>query len=619
MAIFPRDGQLGKLMGIVATIKDITATLVQIPTLLAVKKGMKPRPYEVKDSFAARVERNAARFPDRMAIIFEGESITWREFNERANRYANYFRTTDLERGDTVSLFMENRIEFLAVIVALNKLGIIIGLINTNLRGRGLVHCIKVTESKKSIVGGELASALAQVKAELELREGNDYYFVPDQASDTAPNWAQDLNEISANSTADNPPETGEITLGDNALYVFTSGTTGMPKAAILSNRRYLSSADLSHIAGLKCTEHDRFYICLPLYHATALMVGVGASFSSGASMFIRRKFSASQFLHDVREHETTCLIYIGELCRYLTNTPRLPDDHINPLQRMMGNGMRPDVWMEFKERFGIERITELYGASEGNVAFANLLNKNCTIGMTTAKVALVKYDVDADEIVKDGAGHCIEVDVGEPGLLLAHINEQAVFEGYTNKEATEKKIIRHAFEDDDAWFDSGDLIKEIDVGFTLGYAHYQFVDRVGDTFRWKSENVSTNEVGEIVNGFEQVKFCNVYGVEVPRADGRAGMAAITLNDNGQKLDVEAFSRYVVKELPPYARPVFLRIQQDIDVTGTFKMLKGDLRRQGYDLQQVTEPLYVLKPGANVYERLDAEFAASIANGSAGY
>ncbi|MCZ6852880.1 MAG: long-chain-acyl-CoA synthetase [Gammaproteobacteria bacterium] len=606
-------------MGIIETIKDITATLVQIPTLLAVKKGMKPRPYEEKDSFARRVERNAAQFPDRLAIIFEGESITWREFNERANCYANYFKTTELKRGDTVSLFMENRIEFLAILVALNKLGIIIGLINTNLRGRPLVHCITVTQSKKCIVGGELASALAEVKAELSLREGNDYYFVPDQASDTAPNWAQDLNEISTGSTADNPSETAEITLGENALYVFTSGTTGMPKAAILSNRRYLTSADLSHIAGLKCTEHDRFYICLPLYHATGLMIGVGASFSSGASMFIRRKFSASRFLHDVREHETTCLIYIGELCRYLTNTPRLPDDHINPLQRMMGNGMRPDVWMEFKERFGIQRITELYGASEGNVAFANLLNKNCTIGMTTAKIALVKYDVDADEIVHDAAGHCIEVAPREPGLLLGHINEQAVFEGYTNKEATEKKIIRNAFEDDDAWFNSGDLIKEIDAGFTLGYAHYQFVDRVGDTFRWKSENVSTNEVGEIVNGFEQVKFCNVYGVEVPRADGRAGMAAITLNDNTQNLDVEAFSHYVANELPPYARPVFLRLQQDIDVTGTFKMLKGDLRKQGYDLQQVTEPLYVLKPGTNVYEQLDAEFATSIANGSAGY
>ncbi|TDJ27297.1 MAG: long-chain-acyl-CoA synthetase [Gammaproteobacteria bacterium] len=606
-------------MGIVETIKDITATLVQVPTLLALKKGMKPRSFDEKDSFAAQVERNVENFPDRIAIIFEGKSLTWREFNERANRYANYFRTTDLEGGDTVSLFMENRIEFLAVIVALNKLGVIAALINTNLKGRPLTHCVTVTKSKKCIVGGELASALAQVKAELNLREGSDYYYVGDAATDTSPNWAQDLNEISANSAVDNPPQTGQITLGDNALYVFTSGTTGMPKAAILSNRRFLSSADLSHKAGLKCTERDRFYICLPLYHATGLVVCVGAAFSSGASMFIRRKFSASQFLKEVREHETTCLIYIGELCRYLTNTPRLPDDHINPLQRMMGNGLRPDVWMEFKERFGIERITELYAASEGNVAFANLLNKNCTIGMTTAKIALVEYDVDADEIVRDEAGYCIEVKPGQPGLLLAHINTEAVFEGYTDKEATEKKIIRRAFEDDDAWFNSGDLIKEIEAGFTLGYTHYQFVDRIGDTFRWKSENVSTNEVGEIVNGFEQVKFCNVYGVEVPRTDGRAGMAAITLNDNTQDLDVEAFSQYLVKELPPYARPVFIRLQQDIDVTGTFKMLKGDLRRQGYDLKHVVDPLYVLKPGAKIYEQLDAEFAARINDGSAGY
>ena len=335
--------------------------------------------------------------------------------------------------------------------------------------------------------------------------------------------------------------------------------------------------------------------------------------------MFIRRKFSARNFLREVREHQTNCLIYIGELCRYLVNTPAQPDDHENPLTTMMGNGLRPDVWMEFKSRYGVKRISEFYGASEGNVSFANLLNKDCTIGMTAARIALVRYDVDADEIVTDEHGHCIEVEPGEPGLLLGHINEEAVFEGYTDKAATEKKVVRNAFEDGDAWFNSGDLIKEVEVGYTLGYPHYQFVDRIGDTFRWKSENVSTNEVGELLNGHPQVKFCNVYGVEVPRADGRAGMAALTLEDDVAELDIESFSSYVAESLPVYARPVFLRIQPEIDVTGTFKMVKGDLRKQGYDLDQVGDPLYVLKPGATRYEPLAADFAARIAAGEAGY
>jgi len=606
-------------MGIGTKMVDVARTLTNLPTLLVLKKSRQPRALDERDCFAAQVARNAEAFGDRVAMIFEGQTFTWAEFNAMSNRYAHAFKNQGLSRGDTVSVIMENRIEFLATIVGLNKIGVVAGLINTNLRGKPLVHCIAVTESKLCVFGEELGDALAEVKAELPLQEGGGYLFAPDAGVAAAPNWAGNLTELAANADSSNPSNTAELTLGDNALYIFTSGTTGLPKAAILSNRRFLASSSLAHRAGLRCTEQDRLYICLPLYHGTGLLIGAGAAFSSGASMFIRRKFSASNFLREVREHQTSCLIYIGEMCRYLMNTPARSDDHKNPLVTIMGNGMRPDVWMNFKNRYGVKRISEFYGASEGNVAFVNLLNKDCTIGMTSAKIALVRYDVDADELVTDAQGRCIEVEPGEPGLLLGHISEEAVFEGYTNKEATEKKIIRNAFDDKDAWFNSGDLIKEIDVGYSLGYPHYQFVDRLGDTFRWKSENVSTNEVGELVNGFPQVKFCNVYGVKVPRADGRAGMAALTLEDDVAQFDVEGFSNYIVQSLPAYARPVFLRIQPDIDVTGTFKMMKGDLRKQGYALDQVQDPLYVLKPGERVYAPLSEEFAARIASGDAGY
>jgi len=387
----------------------------------------------------------------------------------------------------------------------------------------------------------------------------------------------------------------------------------------VLSNRRYMLSGIMSHKAGLRCSEEDRLYICLPLYHGTGLMIGMGAAFSSGASVFLRRRFSASNFLSEIREQQATCFIYIGELCRYLLNTKKQADDHDTPLTRIMGNGLRPDIWMAFKQRFGIKRITEFYGASEGNVAFVNLLNKDRTIGTTTSKHALVRYDVEKDEIVRDAAGRCIEVVDDEPGLLLGHINPEAVFEGYTDPEATDKKVVRNVFDDGDAWFNSGDLIRRVKVGFTLGLPHYQFVDRIGDTFRWKSENVATNEVGEILNGFEQVKIANVYGVVIPGADGRAGMAALTLEEGVAELDLGAFSEHVNRELPSYARPIFLRVEQDIEVTGTFKMVKNKLSDEGYDPDKIGDPLYVMKPGSDRYEVLTGEFFAVIDKTEAGY
>ena len=601
-------------MGIV----DVARTLAQVPTLLKLKRGMVPRPLDAVDSIALQVEDNAERFGQRSAVVFEGRELNWQEFNALANQYAHTLKSEGVTRGDTVSVIMENRIEFLALIVGVNKLGATAALINTNLQGRPLTHCITVTESKKCVFGSEVADAMAEVKADLGLDEGSDFFVVAD-GDEPPSNWAKDFSTLSADAPTENLEDSKSTTLGEVALYIFTSGTTGLPKAAVLSNRRYLASAGLSAAAGLKCTEEDRLYLCLPLYHGTGLLIGAGSAFVSGASMFVRRKFSARNFLPEVRDYNCTCLIYIGELCRYLTNSERKPDDHKNPIRSMMGNGLRPDVWMDFKNRYGVKRIAEFYGSSEGNVSFANLMNKDCTVGMTSMPVALVKYDIHDDEIVRDANGRCIEVEPGEPGLLLGKITEETVFEGYTDAEATEKKIIRDALEEGDAWFNSGDLMRTVDVGYTLGYDHYQFVDRVGDTFRWKSENVSTNEVGEIINGFEQIKFCNVYGVEIPGTDGRAGMAALILNDGVTELDLEGFAAYVEHELPGYAVPVFLRVQKDIDVTGTFKMVKGDLREQAYHIDQFDDPVYVMKHGEQKFTELDNAYVAELKAGTAGF
>lgn len=601
------------------SLSEVATTLALVPSMLKMARELKPRPASTADCFAARVEATTEKFGDHTAVIFEGKRRSWRQLNAHANRYAASFRAMGLKRGDAVSLIMENRIEFLATLIGLNKLGVTAALINTNLTGRPLIHCISITDSCMCIFGEERMDAIANVRSDPALAGIREYLFVPDAGTTPCPNWARDLEEESVDEDINNPPETGQVTLGDTALYVFTSGTTGLPKAAVLSNGRYLLTAIMSYKAGLQCDEHDCIYLCLPLYHGTGLFLGVGAAFCTGASMFIRRKFSGSNFLSEVREHGATCFIYIGELCRYLLNTPEQEDDYKNPLGTMMGNGLRPDVWHEFKNRFGIGKIAEFYGSSEGNVAFVNLFNKDCTVGTTPIPHALVKYDVDADEIVRDSKGHCVKVDKGEPGLLLGKITPKGSFEGYTNAEATEKKILRDAFKNGDAWFNTGDLMKTIDVGFAMGLPHYQFVDRVGDTFRWKSENVSTNEVGEIINGHPQVAFCNVYGVEIPKADGRAGMAAIVLAEGVTELDLASISAHVNEHLPSYARPVFLRILSEMDTTGTFKMVKGDLRKEAYDLEQVADAMYVMLPRATTYQPLDATTAETLRSGAAGY
>ncbi len=610
---------LSQSLGItmVMRVGEVLRTLKEAKPLPKLAKLAKPRPLDTQDSFAARFEATVAQFGSRPAIVFEGRELSWRELNALANRYAHVIKDAGLKRGDTASVMMENRIELVASVMALAKLGVAAAMINTSLTGRSLTHCISITGSKLCLFGEERLTAIEDIRADLELSDGA-YLFVPDAGASAAPAWSRDLAELSDNAPDSNLVETAEITLGDTVLNIFTSGTTGLPKAAVMSHRRLLLSATLSQVVGLRCDETDRIYLCLPMYHGTGLFLGFGAAALSGACMIVRRKFSTSAFLPEVREHRANCFIYIGELCRFLANSPEQPGDADNPIQKMMGNGLRPDIWMKFKERFGVDRISEFYGSSEGNVAFINMFNKDCTVGTTTIPHTLVKYDVDNDEIVRDASGRSVEVTPGEPGLLLGKITPDTKFEGYTSEEATESKILRDALEEGDAWFNTGDLMRRVDVGFALGFKHYQFVDRVGDTFRWKSENVSTNEVGELILGHPQIAFCNVIGVEVPGAEGRAGLAAMVLRE-GETLDLDTFSSHVASELPGYARPVFLRVLPQLDTTGTFKMVKGELRKEGYDPANHSDPLYVLPPGSTSYQPLDEATARNILAGNGGY
>ena len=598
-------------------IKEIVRVMGDFRHLLPILK-LQPPADDASISIASQLEDTVERHGSKSMVIFEGRELTWSEFNGQCNQLAHYFSAQGIKHGDNVALIMENRIEYLLCLFALAKLGAVVGLINNSLVGKQLQHCITTIEASKCVVGEEVQAALGDIVNELPLKSGVDYLWLADSGASKAPSWALDAGADLAQYPQDNLAQTAEVKAGETVAYVFTSGTTGLPKAAILQHRKFLFTSGIAGHGGFRIKPTDRMHICLPLYHVTGLVIGFGSCLQTGASFFLRRRFSAGSFWEEIQQHQINCLIYIGEMCRYIAAQDTSAAERNNPLQTMMGNGLRPDVWDTFKDRFDVKRICELYGASEGNVAFINLLNKEKTIGMTSAEVLLVKYDVDEDEVVRDSDGHCIPVEIGEPGLLLGKVSELFRFDGYKNKEASEQKLFRGVLEPNDCYFNTGDLIRQIDVGFSLGKAHYQFVDRTGDTFRWRAENVSTNEVGEILNGFDQIEMSNVYGVEVPGAEGRAGMVALHLKP-GEELDIARFSAHVQEHLPSYARPVFLRIQTDMATTQTFKMVKGDLRKSAYHPDQVQDPLYVLKPRKATYEPLDETFYGKLQAGEGGY
>jgi acyl-CoA synthetase (AMP-forming)/AMP-acid ligase II len=548
-------------------------------------------------------------------LYFEDEVWTYTQTNEAANILANKLSNEGVEHGDRVVLFMENRPNFVISLLAINKLGAIGVLINTSLTGAPLVHCINTSDSKKCIFGDELSNSLEGVLDEINITNSSDLLWVEDTNSDNCPTWASNIKDGLDQSKSSNLDQTNKVVAGDTAFYIFTSGTTGVPKAALFPNVKIIAGSKNITMAGYRLTSNDCMYNCLPLYHSTGLILGLCACIQVGASTFIKRKFSASSFWREVQKFNTSAFVYVGELCRYLSFQDPCDEEINNPISKMVGNGLRPDLWDTFRNRFDVERICEIYGASEANGMFMNLLNKDKTIGMTNLDIKLFAYDVAEDKLKVDSNGKYIEIQDHSPGLALMKIGPNAIYNGYTDAQASEKKILRDVIEDGDQWFNTGDLLKTMDVGFALGRQHYQFVDRVGDTFRWKSENVSTNEVGEILNSFEQVNMANVYGVQVPHSEGRAGMVAF--NSDLNSFDWNAFSSFVDEKLPTYARPVFVRIIQELETTGTFKLKKGELRDEAYHLEKVNDDaVFVREPKSECYTRLTNETYEKINNGS---
>jgi citronellyl-CoA synthetase len=564
-------------------------------------------------SIGSMIEQNAKLRPNAAAILYEDRRYSHREVHELSNRWANWFASRGVGKGDVISVLLENRPEALLIIAGAVKLGAIAAVINTKQRGRTLQHSLSVANARMHVIGEEMWDAFVEVRDAIGAPPPDKVAWVREHDGSRTPATAVDASAAVGTASSTTPAALADVRLGDPCFYIYTSGTTGMPKASIMSHNRWIKAAGAFGMSALALGETDVLYLALPLYHNNALTVAWASATAGGAALAIRRKFSVTHFWDDIRKFRATAFVYIGELCRYLMNQPPHPDDRKHSVRRICGNGLRPDIWKAFKARFGIEEVYEFYAASEGNIAFVNLLNADCTVGLCPAPYALVKYDVDRDEPVRGADGNMIRVGRGEVGLLIAEVSERYAFDGYTDKAASEKKLFRDVFRKGDVWFNSGDLLRD------QGFRHAQFIDRVGDTFRWKGENVSTNDVAEALNTFHQVAESTVYGVQIPGGDGRCGMAALVLRCPVNELDLEGFVRHVESQLPAYARPVFLRVRPELEVTGTFKQMKSDLRRQGFDPSLVDEPLFMMPPRQNRYVALTSDQFRAIANGGVGF
>jgi fatty-acyl-CoA synthase len=560
--------------------------------------------------FPAVIDELAQQYGEAPALLSDRESFSYRVLAERANRYARWALGQNLAKGETVCLLMPNRPEYMAAWIGITSMGGVVALINTNLVGPSLAYCIDIVAPKHIIVASELANAFAtawpllKTPAKIWSHGASGDFPRLDATIDALPGDRLTASERAA------------LTIEDHALYIYTSGTTGMPKAANINHYRVmLASRAFAGVMDTKPT--DRTYNCLPMYHTAGGVVATGALLHHGGSVVIKEKFSAREFWDDVVRYDCTMFQYIGELCRYLVHTPPSPNETRHRLRLACGNGLRPDLWDEFKTRFRIPLILEFYGATEGNVNIFNFEGKPGAVGRVPwfvahrFPIAVVRFDVERQQPVRNADGFCERCAANEPGEVIGKIvNDPSRpgnrFEGYAAASQNESKILHDAFEKGDAWFRTGDLMRRDENGY------FYFVDRVGDTFRWKGENVSTNEVAETINAFPGIADCNVYGVTVVGRDGRAGMAAIVCSDD---CDLAALHAHLRSKLPEYARPLFLRIQRHIDVTATFKQKKVDLVRDGFNPAATSDPIYFNDPQAGAFVPLDAALYRRIENG----
>ncbi|XP_076056825.1 long-chain fatty acid transport protein 4-like isoform X2 [Oratosquilla oratoria] len=553
------------------------------------------------------------KHPSKVAFYFEDQKWTFAEVDEYSNKIANYFSKKGIENGDSVAVFMENRVEYVCTWLGLAKLGAVPALINSNLRLEPLTHCIKVASCKMVIFGKELQEAIVDIQDELE---DIPKFATGEKGEEILVKGAIDLDTDIQDAPATTPSQMEQLNFADKLVYIYTSGTTGLPKPAIIKHSRCI----LAVFAGssmIALNTEDTLYCPLPLYHLAASILGSGQALLEGLTVVLRKKFSASCYWSDCIKYGCTVGQYIGEICRYLLNTPAKPEDTQHKLRLMFGNGLRPQIWEQFANRFKIPKISEFYGSTEGNANIINIDGKPGAVGFVSVlfsnvyPCALIKVD-ESGEVVRDADGMCIRCKPGEPGEFVGLIVKNDPvrdFHGYADKRATAKKIAYDVLKKGDCAFLSGDVLVMDEDGYLY------FKDRTGDTFRWRGENVSTSEVEGIVSKIAGNSDAVVYGVEVPGTEGRAGMAAI--HDPEGTLDLEELAEGIQKSLPSYARPLFIRIVTKFDMTGTYKLKKVNLQKEGFDVSQVKDKLYFLDAKNGKYIDLSAELYEKISSGQA--
>ncbi len=561
-------------------------------------------------TFPDVIESLAARHGSAPALLSDGECLSYAELGVRANRYARWALAEGLAAGDVVALLMPNRPEYLAAWIGLSKVGVVVALLNTNLTGASLAHCVRAAAPARAIVEASLAEAWRSALPHLDPAPP----FVLHGEARDGPRIDTMLATLDDGPLA--TPERRAVTTASPALLIYTSGTTGLPKAAHVSHHRVMM---WSHwFAGMIDTRpEDRMYDCLPLYHSVGGVVATGALLVNGGSVVIAERFSARAFWDEVVRWDCSIVQYIGELCRYLLKAAPSPAEGAHRVRLACGNGLRGDVWEPFQARFAIPRILEFYAASEGNVSLYNVEGRPGAIGripsFMTARfsAAVIRHDPATELPWRDADGFCRRCEPDEAGEAIGRITTDEAaragrFEGYTTPADTQRKVLRDVFKPGDAWFRTGDLMRLDRQGY------FFFVDRIGDTFRWKGENVATTEVSEVMMACPGVAEVAVYGVPVPGTDGKAGMAALV---TGAGFELAVLHRHLRERLPSYARPVFLRLGAPVAMTETFKQKKSALAGEGFDGTLVDDPLFFDDPGADAYRPLDTDAAARIADG----
>ncbi|XP_036135517.1 long-chain fatty acid transport protein 6 [Molossus molossus] len=545
---------------------------------------------------------HAKKQPQKPFIIYEGDIYTYEDVDKRSSRVAHVFLNhSTLKTGDTVALLMSNEPDFVHVWFGLAKLGCVVAFLNSNIRSNSLLHCIRSCEPRALVVGADLLEAIEEILPGLP--EDISVWGLKDSVPQGVISLKGKL------STASDKPVPSSHHVASNLkspyLYIFTSGTTGLPKAAVITQLQAVKGS--AGLWAFGCTSDDIIYITLPLYHSSGSLLGIGGCIELGATCVLKKKFSASQFWNDCKKYNVTVFQYIGEICRYLCKQPKREGEKDHQVRLAVGNGVRSDVWREFLDRFGNIKMCEFYGATEGNICFMNHTGKIGAVGRTNFFYKLffifdlIKYDFEKDEPIRNEQGWCSRVKKGEPGLLISRVNEKNPFFGYAgNKKHTEKKLLCDVFKKGDVYFNTGDLMVQDHENFLY------FWDRIGDTFRWKGENIATTEVADVIGMLDFIQESNVYGVAVPDCEGKTGMASIILKPN-KSLDLEKVYEQVVTFLPAYACPRFLRIQEKMEMTGTFKPKKFQMVQEGFSPLKISDPLYFLDNLKKAYVPLTKE------------